>query len=68
MALKIVGGLLMAFGGVDFAGSFAGFDLWGTIGIPLPDIVWQFSAYLEIAAGYGLFQMGNTSDQNSEEA
>lgn len=61
MALKIVGVLLMAFGIVDLIGSFAEFDLWMEIGIELPDLIWRFSAYIEIALGYFLFKLGSGS-------
>lgn len=52
--MKIVGILIILFGVVDLVGSFAGFDLWGTIGIQLPELVWKYSAYIEIAVGYGV--------------
>lgn len=52
--MKIVGILMILFGIVDLIGSFAGFDLWGTIGIELPEVIWQYSAYIEIAIGYGI--------------
>ena len=61
MAFKILGGLLVVFGVVDFGGSFAGFDLWGTLGVPLPEIIWRFSAYLEIGAGYALINLGKAA-------
>lgn len=67
--MKIAGIILIAFGLVDLIGSFAGFDLWGTIGVPLPDIVWKYSAYIEMAAGYGLMTLGSKSEEEpSEEA
>jgi hypothetical protein len=62
LALMAIGGFLVVFGLVDLVGSFAGFDLWGTIGIYLPEIIWKFSAYIEIAAGYALFKLGVASD------
>ena len=37
--MKIVGILIILFGVVDLMGSFTGFDLWGLIGIQLPDLV-----------------------------
>ena len=37
--LKIIGALLVVFGVVDLAGSFAGFDLWGTLGVTLPELL-----------------------------
>jgi len=61
VAFKILGGLLVLFGIVDFGGSYAGFDLWTSLGVSLPDIIWRFSAYIEIAAGYALMQVGNAT-------
>ena len=66
MALKIVGAILVIFGLVDLIGSFAGFDLWGTLGIALPDIIWSFSAYIEIALGAFLFKLGSADGEASE--
>lgn len=62
IALMVVGGALVAFGLVDLIGSFAGFDLWGSfIGVQLPDILWKYSAYLELLAGYFIFKAGMPS-------
>jgi uncharacterized membrane protein YphA (DoxX/SURF4 family) len=58
IALIIAGGFLVVFGLVDLIGSFAQFDLWGTIGIQLPDVIWSFSAYIEILLGAFLFKLG----------
>ena len=61
--MKILGILLILFGLVDLIGSFTGFDLWGTIGIQLPDIIWQYSAYIEMIVGYGLMSLGGSGDE-----
>ena len=54
--MKIIGVILILFGLADLIGSFMGFDLWGGyIGIELPEILWRFSAYIEIGIGYFLF-------------
>ena len=67
--MKYIGAFLIMFGIVDFAGSWVGFDLWGGfLGIQLPDIVWQFSAYAELAIGYVLWQMGSKSDKLEDQA
>lgn len=66
MILKIIGVLLIGFGLVDLLGSFAQFDLWGTLGIQLPDIIWKFSAYIEIALGYFLFSIGGAEESEGE--
>ena len=58
MAFKIIGGFLVVFGLVDLIGSFASFDLWGTLGVALPEIIWSLSAYIEIALGAFLFRIG----------
>lgn len=58
-AIKIIGILLIVFGLVDLIGSYASFDLWGSIGIHLPDLLWKFSSYIEIAVGYGLMKLGD---------
>jgi len=65
--MKIAGIILIAFGLVDLIGSFTGFDLWGTIGVSLPEIVWKYSAYIEIAAGYGLMTLGSKGDEETAE-
>ena len=59
MALKIVGGLLIAFGLVDLIGSYTDFDVWTKLGIELPTLLWQFSAYIEIGLGYFLIRLGS---------
>ena len=59
---KIVGILLIVFGLVDLIGSFLEFDLWGTIGIQLPEIVWRYSSYIEIVAGYVIMNLGGSGD------
>ena len=51
--MKILGMIIIAFGLVDLIGSYMEFDLWGTfIGVQLPEQLWQFSSYIEIAIGY----------------
>lgn len=66
--LKIIGVLLVLFGATDLIGSFAGFDLWGTLGVALPDLLWKYSAYLEIGAGALLFNLGSGKDEAETEA
>ncbi len=57
--MKIIGGLLIAFGLVDVIGSFAGLDVWGEwIGVNLPEAIWSFTAYIEMGLGYFLFRLG----------
>ena len=60
--MKIIGGILIAFGLVDMIGSFTGLDVWGEwIGVDLPEAIWQFTAYIEIGAGYLIFKFGSKS-------
>ena len=66
MALKAIGGILILIGLVDFLGSFAGFDLWGMTGIQLPEIIWRYTAYIELAAGYALFKAGSNAGAAEE--
>jgi len=65
--LKIVGVLLVVFGAVDLIGSFTGFDLWGVIGVALPEFLWKYSSYIEIAIGLLLFNLGSTKKEESTE-
>ncbi len=65
--LKITGILVMAMGGVDLLGNLVGFDLWGGfLGINLPEIIWKYSAYIEIIAGYFIFSVGSPSSSEDE--
>jgi len=62
--MKILGILIIVFGLVDMIGSYMDFDLWGGfLGIDLPDMVWRFSSYAEIAIGYGLMQLGSSDEE-----
>ena len=55
--MAIIGGLLILFGIVDLVGSFAGFDVWGDwIGVNLPEIIWRFTAFIEIGIGWFLIK------------
>lgn len=65
--LKIIGAVIFIFGLVDFGGNFMDFDLWSKIGIQLPDIVWKYSAYIEMAIGGFLFSMGSDDKDEAEE-
>ena len=66
--MKILGMILIAFGLVDLAGSYMDFDLWGTIGIQLPEMLWKFSSYIEIGVGYFIMQLGSSdSDEEATE-
>jgi hypothetical protein len=62
--LKIIGILLMAFGATDLIGSYTGFDLWGTLGIRLPDAIWKYSSFIELGLGYALMKLGSSNDES----
>lgn len=59
--MVIVGWILCVFGVVDLIGSFAGFDLWGTLGVTLPEVLWRLSSWIEIALGAYLIKQGNNA-------
>lgn len=64
IALIAAGIFLIVFGLVDLFGSYGGFDLWSTIGIQLPKIIWSFSAYIELALGFLLCKLGFSAPEN----
>lgn len=47
----IVGWLLILWGILDFALYFMDMDIYYELGINLPDIIWQFSAWISIGLG-----------------
>ena len=72
LALLALGGLIFVFGLVDLIGSFGEFDVWAKIGIELPAVIWQWSAYIELGIGGALLQQGRArlsdDDEKSEES
>jgi len=65
--MKIVGGILIAFGLVDMIGSFTGLDVWSEwIGVNLPDVIWSWSAYIEIVLGYFLIKL-DSADESADD-
>lgn len=62
--LLVLGVALIIFGLVDLGGSYADFDLWGKLGIQLPDVIWKYSSYIELALGFGLFSLGKNSEDD----
>lgn len=67
--MKIVGFILIAVGLVDLVGSYTEFDLWGGfLGIQLPDLLWKYSSYIELIAGYGLINLAPKSNEVAETA
>ena len=64
MALRIIGGLLIAFGVVDVVGSFLGLDVWNDwFGVDLPAAIWSFTAYIEMGIGYLLYSLGSRTSK-----
>ncbi len=58
--MKIIGGLFIAFGVLDMIGSYTGLDVWGEwIGVQLPEIIWTFTAYIELGIGYLFINLGS---------
>ncbi len=58
--MAIIGIVLIIFGIVDLVGSFAGFDVWGDwIGVNLPEVIWRFTAWIEIGLGWVLMKSGS---------
>lgn len=65
--MKLIGGLIIAFGLLDLIGSFTGLDVWGEwIGVTLPEVIWKYTSFIEIGIGYALFNLG--SSESAEEA
>ena len=65
MLLKILGALIFAWGAADMAMGFAQKDLWGMIGVQLPDIIWRYSHYIAMAIGAGLFMYSGSSEDDA---
>jgi hypothetical protein len=58
--MKIIGGILIAFGLMDVIGSFIGIDVWGEwIGVDLPEFIWYISGYVETGVGYFIYNLGS---------
>ena len=67
--MKIVGIILIVIGLIDLGGSYAEFDLWGGfIGVQLPDVLWKYSAYIEMGLGFVLMNFGSKGDDAEAEA
>ena len=67
--MKIIGGVFIAFGLLDLIGSFTGLDVWGQwVGINLPEIIWKFTAYIEMGVGYFLLTLGSDDVEKADEA
>ena len=60
--MAIIGALLFLFGLVDFLGVFVGFDVWSRMGVELPELLWRFSAWIEMGIGGYLWNLGRVDD------
>ncbi len=66
--LKIIGIVIALFGIADLIGSYAGYDLWTDyIGVQLPETLWNYSHYIEIAIGVVLYSIGAKDDEDEAE-
>ncbi len=66
--MKILGMVIIAFGLVDLVGSYTGLDLWGKIGIELPELIWQYSSFIEIGLGFFIMKIGSNESDGTEES
>ena len=55
--MKILAFIIIAFGLADVGLSWVGIDVWGTMGVTLPDVIWSYSGFIEMAIGYGLLKL-----------
>ncbi len=66
--MKIAGIIVIVIGLIDLIGSYMSFDLWGGfLGIELPDMLWQYSSYIELGIGYFLFSQGSKDSEADSE-
>ena len=66
--MALLGLILIAFGITDFAMSWMGTDVWADwLGIELPDLLYRFSAIIEIAIGSQLLKMGDDAEGSESE-
>ena len=65
--LKIIGGLLIVWGMLDFALSLTGTDLYAEIGIAIPYEISTFTGYIVAGIGFFLFSVGQKRNENGNE-
>ena len=66
--LKIIGGLIIAWGVLDFGLSWMNTDLYGEIGIKVSKFIYPYTAYIAGIIGWGVYALGNKmSEDESEE-
>lgn len=73
--MKIIGGILIAFGIMDIVLSWIGIDVWGEwIGVgreiaaaeaaaDLPYYIWFFAGYIETGVGYFIYNLGSDNTE-----
>ena len=68
--MKIAGIVILTIGLIDLIGSYIGFNLWGGfIGVALPDIILEYSSYIEIGLGCFIIKLAtNDSDEKTTNA
>ena len=65
--LKLIGGLLVAWGVLDFVLSWMDTDLYAEIGITIPDAIWAYTAYIVGGIGFALFAAGQKQGEDDTE-
>lgn len=60
--MKIVGIILIVWGVADIGLSWMGTDLYGEIGIQLPDVIYPFTPFIAMVIGYSIMSIGKSSD------
>lgn len=71
MAFKVIGGLLIAWGVLDFGLSWTGTDIWFEwLGIDLwsiNELLGKYIAWAEVGIGYFIFSLGGKSDAEEQD-
>jgi hypothetical protein len=65
--LKIIGGLIIVWGGLDFGLSWMNTDLYGEIGIKVSESIYPYTAYIAGIIGWGVYTLGNKMSENAGE-
>ena len=63
--MKIIGGLIIAWGVLDFGLSWMNTDLYGEIGINVSATIYPYTAYIAGIIGAVLYHFGTKIDQNN---
>ena len=65
--LKIIGGLIIAWGVLDFGLSWMDIDVYGEIGINVSETIYPYTAYIAGIIGWGVYHLGTKMDKNDPE-